>query len=65
MNRKPKSGNRSGAKSGGLAFKRETIRTLSAAEVKQIAGGRPCLPESCQQPTCPESVCTITIDKTI
>jgi len=33
MNRKPKSGNR-GAKSDGLAFKRETIRTLSSAETK-------------------------------
>lgn len=65
MNRKAKSGNRSGAKSGGLAFKRETIRTLSPAEVKQIVGGRNCLPESCRQPTCPESVCTITLDQTI
>jgi hypothetical protein len=65
MNRKPKSGNRSGAKSGGLAFKRETIRTLSPAEAKQIVGGRPCLPDSCQGLTCPNSVCTITVDTTL
>jgi hypothetical protein len=65
MNRKPKSGNRSGAKSSGLAFKRETIRTLSQAEARQIAGGRPCLPDSCRAPTCPGSVCTITVDTTL
>ena len=64
MNRKPKSVNRSGAKAGGLAFKRETIRTLSPAETKQVAGARPCL-GSCRSPTCPASVCTITIDQTI
>ncbi|HEX3474579.1 MAG TPA: hypothetical protein VHT91_06030 [Kofleriaceae bacterium] len=64
MNRKSKSGNRSGAKAGGLAFKRETIRTLSAAETKLIAGGMPCQ-TSCHGETCPASVCTITIDKTI
>ena len=63
MNRKPKSGNR-GAKSDGLAFKRETIRTLSSAETKQIAGGMPCQ-TSCHGLTCPASVCTITIDQTI
>jgi hypothetical protein len=65
MNRKAKSGNRSGAASGGLAFKRETIRTLSAAEARQIVGGRMCLPQSCQGETCPNSVCTITVDKTL
>jgi len=65
MNRKAKSGNRSGAPSGGLAFKRETIRTLSAAEARQIVGGRMCLPESCRGETCPNSVCTITVDKTL
>lgn len=64
MNRKPKNGNRSGAKSGGLTFKRETIRALSPAETKQIAGGMPCQ-TTCHGETCPASVCTITIDKTL
>ncbi|HEU4727436.1 MAG TPA: hypothetical protein VFT22_06100 [Kofleriaceae bacterium] len=57
--------NRNGAKRGGLSFKRETIRSLSAAETKRVQGGRICLPDSCQTVTCPESVCTITIDQTI
>lgn len=48
-----------------LSFKRETIRTLTAAEIRNAAGGRMCLPDSCKAPTCPGSVCTITVDETM
>ncbi len=48
-----------------LSFKRETVRSLSAAEVQRAVGGRTCLPDSCRAPTCPGSVCTITVDTTL
>ena len=48
-----------------LSFKRETVRTLSADESARVVGGRMCLPESCRQPTCQGSVCTITVDETL
>ena len=64
MNKKVRSG--SGAKAGRLSFNRETIRTLTAAESKQIVGGWNCAPaDSCGGDSCPASVCTITLDRTI
>jgi hypothetical protein len=51
--------------SGSLSFKRETVRNLSADEIRQTAGGRICLPDSCGPRTCPNSVCTITVDSTL
>jgi hypothetical protein len=48
-----------------LSFKRETVRTLTADEIRNAAGGRMCLPDSCRAPTCPRSVCTITVDTTL
>lgn len=66
MNKKARSGNRSQAKAGRLSFNRETIRILSVAESRAIVGGRNCAPaESCGGDSCPESVCTITLDRTI
>jgi hypothetical protein len=49
----------------GLSFKRETIRSLSDAESKQVMGGMRCTSDSCLGNTCPNSVCTITIDQTL
>ena len=63
MNKKAKkSGETKGSK---LSFKRETVRTLSADESARVVGGKPCLPESCRQPTCQGTICTITIDETL
>jgi len=53
------------SQSGALSFKRETVRNLSPDEVRQAAGGMTCLPDSCRAPTCPRSVCTITVDETL
>ena len=61
MNKKTKR-NHKGSK---LSFKRETVRTLSADEAARIVGGRMCLPDSCRPPTCPATVCTITVDETL
>jgi hypothetical protein len=63
MNKKAKR-DRRGAKAEKLSFKRETIRSMSEAESKRVAGGRICV-GSCQAPTCPRSVCTITVDTTL
>ena len=64
MNKKAKRNN--GATKGSkLSFKRETVRTLSADEATRIVGGKMCLPDSCRPPTCPRSVCTITVDPTL
>ncbi|HEU4730812.1 MAG TPA: class I lanthipeptide [Kofleriaceae bacterium] len=49
----------------GLSFKRETIRSLSDAESKQVLGGMRCTSDSCLGNTCPNSVCTITVDTTL
>jgi hypothetical protein len=57
--------NKKHTSSGNLSFKRETIRTLTANEIRTAAGGRMCLPDSCKAPTCPGSVCTITVDETM
>lgn len=58
MNRKMTVGNRSGAKAGRLAFKRETIRTLTAPELKEIAGGQRCrVVDSCVNPSCAPNSC--------
>ena len=65
MHKKASGGNRSATVAGGLSFKRETVRRLTASEAKQIAGGRICQSESCLGDSCPNSVCTITLDKTI
>ena len=43
----------------------ETVRSLTADEVRDAAGGRICLPDSCGGQTCPRSVCTITVDSTL
>jgi hypothetical protein len=65
MNKKSNS-NRRDPKANGLSIKRETIRTLSPAESALIAGGQKCRsPDSCVGGSCPNSVCTITLDKTI
>ena len=63
MNKKTKRNH--GTTGSKLSFKRETVRTLSANEAARIVGGRMCLPESCRPPTCPRSVCTITVDETL
>lgn len=63
MNKKAK--RNQDTKGSKLSFRRETVRTLSADEAAQIAGGKPCLPDSCRLPTCPRSVCTITVDETL
>lgn len=47
-----------------LSFKRETVRSLSEADVKKAVGGRTCI-TSCRGATCPNSVCTITVDTTL
>lgn len=66
MNKKARSGNQSEAKAGRLSFRRETIRILSVAESRKIVGGMICAPlESCGGDSCPESLCTITLDRTI
>jgi hypothetical protein len=52
--------NSASEKSGGLSFKRETVRSLSADEVRQAAGGMTCL-GSCKDGTCKFSVCTISL----
>jgi hypothetical protein len=57
--------NKKNKKQSTLSFKRETVRTLTADEIRNVAGGRICLPDSCQSPTCPRSVCTITVDTTL
>jgi hypothetical protein len=64
MNKKSKRNDRS-ARSSGLSIKRETIRTLSATESALVAGGMRCQNDSCVGQTCPNSVCTITLDKTL
>lgn len=46
---------------GTLSFKRETVRSLSADEIRQAAGGLTCL-GSCGPRTCPGTVCTYSID---
>ncbi|HSR96026.1 MAG TPA: hypothetical protein VLM79_03095 [Kofleriaceae bacterium] len=63
MNKKPKQNHET--KGSKLSFKRETVRTLSANEAAHVVGGRMCLPDSCRPPTCPNSVCTITVDSTL
>jgi len=63
MNKKAKRNHET--KGSKLSFKRETVRTLSADEAAQIAGGKPCLPDSCRPPTCQGTVCTITVDETL
>jgi hypothetical protein len=63
MNKKAKRNHET--KGSKLSFKRETVRTLSADEAAQIAGGRTCQPDSCRPPTCPRTVCTITVDPTL
>jgi len=63
MNKKAKSNQQT--KGSKLSFKRETVRTLSAQEAAHVVGGKPCLPDSCRLPTCPRSVCTITVDPTL
>ena len=63
MNKKNQKNSTSQA--GALSFKRETVRNLSADEVRQAAGGMTCLPDSCRGATCPRSVCTITVDQTL
>ena len=63
MNKKAKSNQQT--KGSKLSFKRETVRTLSANEAARIVGGRMCLPDSCRPPTCPNTVCTITVDETL
>lgn len=65
MNKKTKHSNAQGTSAGRLSFRRETIRSLSAAESKVVIGGRICLPDSCRPGTCPASVCTITVDETL
>jgi len=47
-----------------LSFKRETVRSLRAAEVQRAVGGMICQ-GSCHGATCPGSVCTITVDATL
>ena len=47
-----------------LSFKRETVRSLSAADVQRAVGGRICI-DSCRGATCPGSVCTFSLDETI
>jgi hypothetical protein len=64
MNKHASKRNVSSAKRGGLSFKRETIRSLSESETKLVQGGRICL-GSCHGETCPNSVCTITVDQTL
>ena len=64
MNKKTKKNNRE-TKGSRLSFKRETIRALSADESEMVLGGRICLPDSCGGRTCPNSVCTITVDETM
>jgi hypothetical protein len=59
-----KSSDKRAAKSSGLSFKRETIRNLSDAESKRVVGGMVCQ-GSCHGQTCPNSVCTITLDSTL
>lgn len=53
------------SKNSGLSIKRETIRTMTPAETRDIVGGKPCTSESCQGHTCPNTVCTITVDETL
>lgn len=48
---------------GALSFKRETVRSLSADEIRQAAGGLTCV-TTCRKGTCPGSVCTYSIDPT-
>jgi hypothetical protein len=58
--------NSNGAKAGGLAFRHETIRTLTPAESTRVLGGMRCSDDrSCLGDSCPNSVCTITLDRTI
>ncbi|HET7504907.1 MAG TPA: class I lanthipeptide [Kofleriaceae bacterium] len=62
MNRKSK---KQAGSDRGLSFRRETIRSLTDAESKQVLGGMRCTSESCLGQTCPNSVCTITVDTTL
>jgi len=49
--------NGSGGKASGLAFRRETIRTLSPDESSRVLGGKMCLPEaSCHKESCANTV---------
>jgi hypothetical protein len=62
---KKRSADRRATSSSGLSFKRETIRNLSEEEARRVVGGARCTSDSCLGRTCPNSVCTITVDTTL
>lgn len=64
MNKKTKRNN-GRTNAGKLSFHRETIRSLTADQSARVLGGRICLPDSCGPRTCPNTVCTITVDETL